>query len=1022
MGGLIAALSIAALAVGLWFASVDTVRLKAALAGELSEASGYPISMKGDLQLKFYPQPGMQIEEIRIESPLKGTGHPLAEAGRIEIGVDLLGSIRNRELMIGSLQLHDVEAWLSRDAQGRANWSPTVTETAPQETTPKGYPIDPTPQDFGLVNFELHFRDDVSKRAFTLSSVNADARRAKKQAPVQLNVRGIAEGETFHLSGTFSQKAEGAPDATWPIDLSLTVGKAEARIGAQGHLGELPELSDVDIKLTASSTKPAPLVARLAGKQAGAWAGVMGPVAFKGRLQSDGKRGFDLQGGSLELGSAEHLRLALSGSVRDLAGDAGLEMKIELESPDLGESLGPLNLDLDLAKLGHARLQAQLRGNASAPRAEEIEIQISPQEGLEAKLRGNLTYPGKALQGELDLTVHAKNIEVLTELAENIFQDPAAESETMLAEIKKRPMPKHLLGLRPLVISARIESAGEVWALQQFDAKAGPIENDWIEISGRAKSVWPDRHGFEVKLRGELDQPGHVPGLAHRPVGQIDTLKLAGVFKQSAGAAGLIENIDIHVRALGGVELGLKGSLVIPGESSDESGQLEINLQAPTLTAIGETWGGSLPPWGPVKAKAHIEGSLRTLKLRDLNSQIGKARLEGSGILARSQATPSFALNLRLDELDLRQKPQSPQQEAPTQAQKAPPAASDFTSALDAALKPENLRWLSDTAGRLSLRVDRVLLDRDWTATDGKVDLDWAKGVLNGPSLSLAWPGGALAARGEFDTSHPEPVVSLGLRGTGLHLASLVARLGQADMASGLFGATIDLSTRGGNAKNLAAHLSGGLLMDVGQGTLADRYADAIELSLKSQPRTGSIPMTCFIAALNVDEGIFRTDALLWDAPETQVRGAGMLNLPTRKIDLLLRPHLKETIATGITAAVRVKGPLNSPSIRPEPFQTASDLARGLIGRALHVVNKISPQISDAVIQLGTTTDKMLSSTGVDAPAVLSLLQDPVDCKIVEADPKVQALRAFTPGPPGKTRPPSPGPKSKQRPGAAGPS
>ena len=36
MGGLIAALSIAALAVGLWFASVDTVRLKAALAEDLS--------------------------------------------------------------------------------------------------------------------------------------------------------------------------------------------------------------------------------------------------------------------------------------------------------------------------------------------------------------------------------------------------------------------------------------------------------------------------------------------------------------------------------------------------------------------------------------------------------------------------------------------------------------------------------------------------------------------------------------------------------------------------------------------------------------------------------------------------------------------------------------------------------------------------------------------------------------------------------------------------------------------------
>jgi len=1020
MGGLIAALCIAALALGAWFASVDTVRLKAALAAELSEASGYSIEMKGELQLQFYPQPGLRVEDIRIESALPGTGHPLAEAGRIEIGIDLFGSIRERVLMLGSLQLHDVKAWLFRDAEGRANWNPTAHATQTQETTPTGYPIDPTPRDFGLINFELHFRDDSSKRAFTLSSVNADAQRKERQAPVQLNIRGTAENEAFHITGTFSQSAPSgaAPSAAWPVDLSLSLGKAEARIGIQGALGKLPDLSDLDLNLTASSTKPGALAARLGGEEAGAWARVIAPIAFKGRLRGDGTQGLDLQNGNLDLGSAEHFQVALSGSVHDLARAAGLEMEIQLESPDLGQSLRPLKLDIDLTKLGHARVQAQLRGSASAPRAEEIKIHLGLQKDLSAKLKGKLNYEAGGVQGQLDLAIQAKNVETLTDWAESMVQDRDAESQAMLAKIKKRPMPRHLLGLHPMVLTARVRSVGDAWALQRFDAKAGPVENDWIELSGRARSVWPDPHGFEIRLHGELDQPGQVPGLAHRPVGQIDTLKLAGVFKQSEGAAGRVENIDLHVKAHGGVELALQGSLVVPGASEDESGRLEIDLQSPTLTAIGETWGGSLPPWGPVTAKGRIEGTLGTLRLRNLNSQIGKTHLTGSGLFARAQATPSLELSLRLDELDLRQAPHDAAQKASGESQNSPPASSDPASSLNTALQPENLRWLSDTKGSLALRVDRVRLDREWTAKNGRVDLHWGKGVLNGPTLTLAWPGGELAARGEFDATQATPAVSMGLRGTGLHLATLVARLGQADMASGLFGATIDLSTRGGNAKDLAAHLSGGLLMDVGQGTLADRYADAIELSLKSQPRTGSIPMTCFIAALNVDEGIFRTDALLWDAPETQVRGAGMLNLPTRKIDLLLRPHLKETIATGITAAVRVKGPLNSPSIRPEPFQTASDLARGLIGRALHVVNKISPQISDAVIQLGTTTDKMLSSTGVDAPAVLSLLQDPVDCKIVETDPKVQALRAFEPGPPGSQRTLSTNPEHSQ--GTAG--
>ena len=152
--------------------------------------------------------------------------------------------------------------------------------------------------------------------------------------------------------------------------------------------------------------------------------------------------------------------------------------------------------------------------------------------------------------------------------------------------------------------------------------------------------------------------------------------------------------------------------------------------------------------------------------------------------------------------------------------------------------------------------------------------------------------------------------------------------------------------------------------------------------------------MTCFIGALTIKDGVARTDALLWDSPPSQVRGAGVINLPERSVDLLLRPHLKDTIATAITAAVRLKGPLGSLSIRPEPLQTATDLARGLIGRALHVVGKVSPQLSEAVLELGTSTDKVLSSTGVDVPVVLSLLGEPVDCKTVRADPKVAALEA----------------------------
>jgi uncharacterized protein involved in outer membrane biogenesis len=475
-------------------------------------------------------------------------------------------------------------------------------------------------------------------------------------------------------------------------------------------------------------------------------------------------------------------------------------------------------------------------------------------------------------------------------------------------------------------------------------------------------------------------------------VAQLETIEVAATLVQSAGGPTELRQIDVRATAHDGVELELRGSVLLSAADDDHSGKLSIDLRAPSLASIGKTWGGSLPDWGPVAAKGHLVGSPTRLRLEEFTTQLGKTRITVQGSFSRTSDIPRMELSLRTEEIDLRDfRLERGSDESSETPEDAPP------SALAGVLEPERLAILATTAGKLELRVDRVLLDEQWTARDLRADLRWADGVLEGPDLALRWPDGDLSLMSGLDATKATPAAFLGLRGTGLELATLVRWLGQADMASGRFETTVDLSTQGSDSQALIAKLSGGLLVDVGRGSLADRYADAIALSINSGQRTASVPMTCFIAALAVEDGVVRTDALLWDSPPSQVRGAGVVNLPAGTVDLVLRPHLKDTVATAITAAVRVKGPLDSPSFRPEPLQTATDLARGLIGRALRVVREVSPQLSDAVLQLGTTTEKVLGSTGVDIPVVLNLLAEPIDCKTVEADPKVKALRAFKP-------------------------
>ena len=117
-------LLIAGLALSAWVSSIDTDRLRDTLASELSKASGYPVSVQGELSLRLLPHPGLSVEQVRVSSAGPDEATRLAQAKRISIGVDLLQNLRKRVVVLGAIRLSGVEIWLSRDARGVANWAP----------------------------------------------------------------------------------------------------------------------------------------------------------------------------------------------------------------------------------------------------------------------------------------------------------------------------------------------------------------------------------------------------------------------------------------------------------------------------------------------------------------------------------------------------------------------------------------------------------------------------------------------------------------------------------------------------------------------------------------------------------------------------------------------------------------------------------------------------------------------------------------------------------------------------------
>ncbi|HIL80089.1 MAG TPA: AsmA family protein [Myxococcales bacterium] len=996
---LIAGLAVAGIALGVWITSIDRVALRDTLASNLSKATGYPIQVRGPLRFRLLPHPGVSVSKVRVASPVHPSNNPLAKATQIDVEIDLLASLRQRILILGSVRIRDAEFWLERNEHGQENWivPPPPTPNAPEGSS--RFPVDPSPRNVELQNFKLHFNDAVSQRSLDLSSSQASAHQTADGQPIQLDIQGQLLQEPFHLSGTVTplneKKSGDVP--LWRSDLRLNVAQGAAILEIQGVTGRIPDVDQLDLAVSLSSPEPAALVQRLAGPRAAVWAKVAGPIQLKCRVLGDEKDGLSLQEGVLELGNAEHLTLSVSGKIHNLIDAEGLELDLRMHSPNLGRALEPTGLGNE--KLGESRLHATLRGNVDSPRAESLDLRLKSQRGVETHVQGELHVDGKAIQGELSVSVDAPDLQTLAETLSGLSPANATAIDAVLKQRGNRPLLGHILALTPVSVSARVKPSGNQWAFDQLDAKIGRTNGDWINVSGEAASIWPTRDGVEIRLRTHLHEPGQLPGLAKKPVAQIQSLKATGVFAQGKDLPAQIRDLDIEVQAVDRVHVHIGGSILLGDAGPRESGRLNFRLGGQTLAAVARTWGGSLPEWGPLAAQGQMVGSLQKLRLENLEVQVAKTHIAGSGELNRSTQIPEIKLSLRVKGLDLGEFQIGASHDGPPNRASSPQVdgKTDPSAESSARFSPEQFRWLTTSKGLLEIRAAKVVLDKTWTAQNLVGQVQWADGLLQGPDLTSTWPKGHLTLETIFDVRNPQPRASVALSSRGLHGATLAKWMGQPSVFTGDVETVIELTTHGVNLADVVSNMSGDLLLDIRDGGLASRYADAVALSLKSAPQTEFVAMTCFIGAMKIQAGVGHADPLLWDAPSKQVRAMGVVNFPNRTMDILLRPHLKDTIATAITAAVRIKGPFGRPEVTPEPFRTATDLARGLIGRTLGMVMNVSPQVSDAMAHLQASAEKALTSTGVDVPIVTELLRKPVSCQSVSADPRVETLRSFKP-------------------------
>ncbi|RLT95359.1 AsmA family protein [Ketobacter sp.] len=147
---------------------IDPNDYKDRISALVKEASGYELTLNGDLAWSFYPVLGFESNQVTVAAR---ANQPFLQVQTLALGVQLL-PLFSGQLNVDLLQIDGVDVNLQVDAQGRNNWTvatPTQTESTPAAAASATTPAEPSSSPgkipqlsiplVRILNANIHYQD-----------------------------------------------------------------------------------------------------------------------------------------------------------------------------------------------------------------------------------------------------------------------------------------------------------------------------------------------------------------------------------------------------------------------------------------------------------------------------------------------------------------------------------------------------------------------------------------------------------------------------------------------------------------------------------------------------------------------------------------------------------------------------------------------------------------------------------------------------------------------------------------------
>jgi len=530
-----------------WYLStLDISEYREEIAAKVKQVTGRELRLAGEMDLRVFPSPSLVAEDVSLSNAGWASQTEFARIKRVEAEVSL-ADIFAGKVTLSRIAVLEPTIVLETDERGRNNW--TFGSGAPAESAPSDAPA-PLRVDVSNVEIrggQLLYLDGTTKRRASFGIDELLLTAGRRGGPMLVDLKGnaavsnvpwgshadfvsvgrieanltmsdwsgsdlkvarlVAERPVVFLetdangrnNWTFGGQASEQDAGTRPTrSLALDVGVVEVRDGQfsyrDGTAGTTRKLAVASLQIKPRETGETLDMSLRARVDERAFS-VNGTVGSLSALLDNRPFSFDVK---IDAAGAE---IAAGGRLQKPIDLRGVEARLALRSPDLGESMGVFGIDSGLSLPVEA--MASVRDVDEGYLAENLKLTVG-----KSDLSGDLSY---ALRNGRPLIKSA----LQSKLLDLDDFSPAGAKKKSGRVIPGDPLPVDALRSVDADISfmgARVVSAGMEVSALTLDLV---LRNGRLELTPTA-----GLYGGEVKARVGLDAAGERPRLRMELKGQ----------------------------------------------------------------------------------------------------------------------------------------------------------------------------------------------------------------------------------------------------------------------------------------------------------------------------------------------------------------------------------------------------------------------------------------------------------------------------------------------------------------------